>query len=106
MFSFIMGVSGNNYIAGAANGIVTVAGRPASRNIWLMNAHSLVIEQVVTSLPNGHYMFLCLDPNKRYLVMARDFKKEYEPFVWDGLAPANDLTIAEQRALWASWQTN
>ena len=94
------------YIAGSADGIVTVQGKPASRKIWLFNAQTTMVERVVTSLKNGHYMFLGLDPAKEYLVMARDFKKEYEPFVWDYVKPADDLTVAEQQALWASWQTN
>ena len=94
----------NGYIAGTSDGIVTVAGKPALRKIWLLDAQSLAVEQVVTSLQNGHYMFLGLDPDKRYVVMVRDYKKEYEPFVWDHVAPADDLTIAEQQALWQSWQ--
>lgn len=91
------------YIAGSADGIVTVQGKPASRKIWLLDAQSLAIEQVVTSLKNGHYLFMGLDPNKEYLVMARDYKKEYEPFVWDYVKPAGDLTIDEQQALWATF---
>jgi len=101
-----LALSHNGYIAGSGDGIVTVQGKPASRKIWLLDAATMVVEQVITSLPNGHYLFMGLDPAKRYLVMARDFKKEYEPFVWDYVAPADDLTIAEQQALWQSWQTN
>lgn len=95
----------NGYIAGSGDGIVTVAGKPESRKIWLLNAQTLAVEQVITSLKNGHYMFLGLDPDKRYLVMVRDYKKEYEPFIWDDVTPADDLTIDEQMALQASWQT-
>lgn len=94
-----------SYIAGSGDGIVTVAGKPESRKIWLLDAQNMAVEQVVTSLKNGHYMFLGLDPAKKYLVMVRDYKKEYESFVWDHVAPADDLTIDEQQALWASWQT-
>lgn len=94
------------YIAGSADGIVTVQGKPASRNIWLLNAQTLTVEKLTTSLKNGHYIFLGLDPAKEYLVIARDYKREYEPFVWDYVKPADDLTVTEQQALWASWQTN
>lgn len=94
------------YIAGNADGIVTVQGKPARRRIWLLGALTLDVQQTVTSLPNGHYMFLGLDPAKEYLVMARDYKKEFEPFVWDYVKPADDLTLVEQQALWQSWQTN
>lgn len=101
-----LGVLFEGYIAGTGEGIVTVAGKPAQRQIWLLNANTMSVEQVVTSLKNGRYLFTGLDPNKKYLVMVRDYKREYEPFVWDHVKPADDLTIAEQQALWASWQTN
>lgn len=96
----------SGYVAGSGGGIVTVRGKPSSRRIWLLDAQSLAVEQVVTSLPNGHYLFMGLNPAREYTVMARDYKKEYEPFVWDYVKPADDLTIDEQQALWASWQTN
>lgn len=95
----------SGYIAGSGDGIVTVQGKPASRKIWLLETQTMAFEQVVTSLSNGHYLFMGLDPTKEYLVMVRDYKKEYEPFAWDYVKPADDLTIAEQQALWASWQT-
>lgn len=94
----------SSYIAGSADGIVTVQGKPASRKIWLLDAATMAVEQVVTSLQNGHYLFLGLDVTKEYLVMVRDYKKEFEPFAWDYVKPANDLTIAEQQDLWQTWQ--
>ena len=104
--TLLLGTNRIGYIAGANDGIVTVAGQPAQRDIWLLNVQTLAVEQIVTSLKNGHYLFMGLDPDKKYLVMVRDYKKEYEPFVWDYVKPADDLTIAEQQALWQSWQTN
>lgn len=101
-----LSLQNSGYIAGSGDGIVTVAGKPASRKIWLLNAQTLSVESVQWSLSNGHYLFIGLDPTKKYLVMVRDYKKEYEPFVWDYVTPADDLTIAEQQALWQSWQTN
>lgn len=94
----------SNYIAGAGDGIVTVLGIPASRRVWLLNAESMAIEQIVTSLKNGHYIFLGADPAKDYLVIVRDYKKQLEPFAWDYVVPADDLTVDEQQVLWASWQ--
>lgn len=94
----------SGYIAGANDGIVTVQGKPASRKIWLLNAQTMAVEQVVTSLKNGHYLFLGLNPAKEYLVMVRDYKKELEPFAWDYVKPADDLTIDEQQAMWQTWQ--
>lgn len=95
----------SGYIAGSGDGIVTVQGKPASRKIWLLDTQTLAIIQDVISLANGHYLFIGLDPAKEYMVMARDYKKEFEPFCWDYVKPADDLTIAEQQALWQSWQT-
>lgn len=95
----------SGYIAGANDGIVTVQGKPASRKIWLLNAQTMAVEQVITSLKDGHYLFLGLNLAKEYLVMVRDYKKEFEPFVWDYVKPADDLTVEEQQALWASFQT-
>lgn len=94
----------SGYIAGANDGIVTVQGKPASRRIWLLDAKTMVVEQVITSLENGHYMFLGLDTTKEYLVMVRDYKRELEPFAWDYVKPSDDLTFTEQQALWQTWQ--
>lgn len=102
----IIGAIKSGYIAGSDDGIVTVQGQAAKRDIYLLDAIDLSLEHTTESLQNGHYMFLDLDPDKRYLLMVRDYKKEYEPFVWDYVKPADDLTIAEQQALWQSWQTN
>lgn len=99
-----LSLANSGYIAGSGDGIVTVAGKPASRKIWLLNAQTMAVEQVITSLQNGHYIFMGLDSAKEYLVMVRDYKKEYEPFAWDFVKPANDLTIAEQQDLWQTWQ--
>lgn len=95
----------SGYIAGSGDGIVTVAGKPASRRIWLFNAQTMAVEQIIMSLKNGHYLFLGLDSDKEYLVMVRDYKRDLEPFAWDYVNPANDLTINEQQALWQSLQT-
>lgn len=95
----------NGYIAGSGDGIVTVQGIPANRKVYLLNALTLAVERAQASLNNGHYLFLGLDPAKEYLVMARDYKREFEPFAWDYVKPIDDLTIAEQQDLWSSWQT-
>lgn len=101
----LLGTNRTGYIAGTGDGIVTVAGSPSQRNIWLLDADSLAVEQIISSLSNGHYIFTGLDSSKEYVVMVRDFKREYEPFAWDCVKPADDLTIDEQQTLWQSWQT-
>lgn len=100
----------SGYIAGANDGIVTVAGKPASRKIWLLDAKTMAVEQVITSLKNGHYLFMGLDPAKKHLVMVRDFEPDGirwtgEAAAWDYVEPATDISITEQQSLWASWQS-
>lgn len=100
-----LSLSDSGYIAGSGDGIVTAKGIPSSRNVYLLDANTMQVAQHISSLKNGHYLFLGLDKNKEYLVMVRDYKRELEPFAWDFVKPANDLTIAEQQALWQTWQT-
>lgn len=97
-------ISSMGYIAGAGEGIVTALGKPASRRIWLLNATSMAVEQTTVSLLNGHYIFIGLDLAKKYIVMVRDYTQELEPFAWDYVKPADDLTIEQQQALWQTWQ--
>lgn len=98
-------VSGSAYIAGTDKGILTVAGKPAARAVYLLNSITLAVLQVCKSTSSGHYIFAGLDASKDYLVIARDYKKEFEAFSWDYVKPVDDLTVAEQQALWVSWQT-
>ena len=94
------------YIAGAGDGIVTVNAKAARREVLLMDANAKDYKIIgrVWSQASGHYMFNNLDPDKEYLVMARDYKKQFEPFAYDYVPPATDLTIDEQRTLRDSWQ--
>ena len=94
------------YIAGSGDGIVTVGGQPASRHIYLLDANTVAFIGHTVSLPNGHYLFIGLDTDRQYIVMARDYKREYEPAVFDYVTPATDLTLAQQQDLWQSWQTS
>lgn len=94
------------YIAGTGDGIVSVGGVPASRKIYIFDPILLTWLQTAKSLPSGHYLIQNLDPNKQYLILARDYNHEYEPAAWDYVTPATDLTVQQQQALWDSWQTN
>ena len=100
---------GNGYIAGTGDGIVTVNGQPAIRPIYLFEFFAYVAPILVAKIfsdNKGRYLFKNLDTTKQYMVMARDHNKEYEPAAWDYVAPATDLTIAQQQELWQSWQTS
>lgn len=87
------------YIAGSGEGIVTVRGAPASRSVYLMDAETLAVIRVVKSLRNGRYIFMGLNPSKEYMVMVRDFKREFEPFAWDYVKPADDLDMVKLKAI-------
>lgn len=99
---------GIGYIAGQAGGIVTVAGKPASRAICLYalyNYKPMVLVAKIWSTDKGNYIFANLDTKMRYLVMVRDYAGQYEPFAYDQVEPATDLTPHEQYLLEQSWQT-
>ena len=105
-----LALSHNSYIAGSGDGIVTVQGKPASRKIWLLDAQTMAVEQVIASLPNGHYMFIGLNPEKKYVVIVRDFEPDGiswrgEGAMWDYVEPMSDKSLNALQALWASWQT-
>ena len=98
---------GAGYIAGTGDGIVTVAGVPSSRAVYLYALYPhkpMVLVSKVWSAASGHYMFGSINENQEYLVMARDAKREFEPFAWDYVVPATDLTPYEQYQLQQSWQ--
>ena len=103
--NLLLGTNWQGYIAGTADGIVTANGVAARRDIVVLNVQDLSVVQRSQSLSNGHYLLNSLDPSKQYMVMARDYNREYEPAVFDYVTPATDLTIAQQQALWESWQT-
>lgn len=92
------------YIAGKGDGILTVAGKPSERYIYLLDSKTLALVGRAASIKTGNYMFRNLPLDGEYLVIARDYQRRYEPFAWDCVKPADDLTIDEQSLLWASWQ--
>lgn len=98
--------NGSGYIAGTGDGIVTVAGKAASRAIYLYALYSykpMALVAKTWSTAQGNYMFANLDTSMRYLVMVRDYAGQYEPFAWDYVVPATDLTTHEQYLLEQSW---
>lgn len=92
------------YIAGTGSGVVSVGGVPASRKVYALDAKTLGVIKTAVSTDDGRYLITHLDPAKRYLIVARDYQGEYEPYCYDHVAPATDLTLDEQQALWQSWQ--
>lgn len=93
-----------SYIAGDKDGIVTRAGKPAALMIYVFDAKDLTLINRTASLANGHYLIRNLNPDTKYLIMARDHGSDYEPCVFDQVVPANDLSIEEQMTLWESFK--
>lgn len=79
------------YISGQGLGIVTVDGAPASRVVYLykrtLGSQPLELVDICISKPDGSYLFDGLDMNNKYLVIAADYKQEYEPVAWDWITP-------------------
>lgn len=96
------------YIAGSGNGLFTLNGTPSFGEILCMDVTDKPYKWIYrgSSFKNGHWLVDELDPNRKYLVMGRDYNKEYEPFCWDYVTPATDLTFEQQQELWQSWQTS
>ena len=99
-------IGGAGYIAGTNNGIVTVTGQPTTRQIVVLDAKTLTLQTITKSFADGRYLIAGLNSSNTYLVMCRDYNKEYEPAAWDYVTPATDLTIQQQQELWQSWQTS
>lgn len=106
----LMGNSHTGYIAGTQDGIVTVHGEPARRDLIVFDAQDLTVVMRLHSLANGHYLINNLDPNKRYLIMCRPIfgldDIGVNTVVWDFVLPMNDLTLDEQNELWQQMNLN
>lgn len=90
------------YIAGTGTGIVTVGGVPQVISIFVADTSQLYqgFTHQAHSLLNGHYLIDNLDPKKRYLLLAKDNKGDYQPCAYDNISPADDLTSDELAQLW------
>lgn len=108
------------FFAGIGDGIVTVGGEPNACQVFALNPQTLQIVAVTASLPNGRYWLNNLDPKKPYLLMTRDnlrvadstqkapptAVRDYEPYCYDDVYPANHLSWSEQVAMWQNFVDN
>lgn len=94
------------YFAGTGEGIVTVGGQPAQRRLIVLTADGYFdIVTSAISASSGHYIVWGLDPDKEYILMARDHRKHYEPVVYDWIRPAvGGHSVQALINLWATWQ--
>lgn len=78
---------GRGYIAGEGEGIVTVNGAPASRRIYLFVRRTMQCIADRWSAEDGTYRFEKLNEDEEYLMVAVDYKKQYEPVSYDYIQP-------------------
>lgn len=81
---------GSGYFAGESPGLVTVNGRPARRQIFVMDRLSMKIVGGTWSDEDGTWRISHLNQNRKYLIIALDHKQEYEPVAWDWVSPVVD----------------
>lgn len=81
---------GLGYIAGEAEGIVTVGGQPADRRIYLFSRLRMECIADTWSKADGSYRFDRLKEDEEYLMVATDHKKQYEPVSYDFIKPYVD----------------
>lgn len=81
---------GRGYIAGEAEGIVSVGGQPAERKILLFERQTFKVIRSKWSKTDGTYRFDYLNPDKEFFMVALDHKKQYEPVSYDFIKPFVD----------------
>ena len=95
------------YIAGRADGIVSINSKGARRIIQLLEIDEFKREIKVLaqtrSNETGNYIFHSLDPDKYYFVLARDWQRDFEPVAIDQIKPASDLNYDEIYQLVRTW---
>ncbi|SNU78701.1 Uncharacterised protein [Neisseria zoodegmatis] len=79
---------GGGFIAGRGDGILTVGGQPAERRILLFERGTFKLVRGAWSRPDGTYLLDRINPDRDYLVLALDHKRQYEPVAYDFVRPA------------------
>lgn len=78
---------GKAWIAGEGEGIVTINGIPAVRQVAALEQPSLEVVAKTWSFPDGTYLLPNLDKSKQYIVMAYDYKGDYAPVAESHIVP-------------------
>ena len=79
---------GFGYISGTSPGLVTVNGAPAAREVELRDRAARVTLRIQFSKSDGTYLFACLDPTRKYDVIARDWQGVYNDVIRSNITPA------------------
>lgn len=92
------------YFAGTADGLTHVNNQPNSCELIVLDATSLQFIAKVISRKSGNYLIPYLNPEKRFLLFARDLQMNYEPYAYDHAKPLNDLSEIELKNMVELWQ--
>lgn len=83
---------GKAWISGVGEGIVTINGIPASRQVVALEQPSLEVVAKTWSFPDGTYLLPNLDKSKLYIVIAYDYKGDYAPVAESHIVPYSPET--------------
>jgi hypothetical protein len=78
---------GRAFIAGTGKGLVTVAGRPAGRRIFVYEQVTMRFARTIRSQDDGSYRIDGLSPEMEYLVVAIDDKRIFNAVVRSHVLP-------------------
>lgn len=83
--------TGRGYFAGEGSGIVTVAGVPARRRIFVYDEQTMLCVRDVYSREDGTYRVDNLDETRTYILMGYDNLRQYNKIDgWAGMKPKVD----------------
>ena len=83
-----LGFSGRGFIAGQGDGLVTVAGSPASRPVFVLDKQTLIPLVSSVSGNDGTYMMRGINPNRKVIVLAFDTTGQFNAVIRDNITPA------------------
>lgn len=95
----------SGFIVGCNDNIVTKNNKPSIQLVYLYDSVTLNIVFKSASNSNGSYMFLNVDPSKKYLLMVRDYNGNNQPYAWDEVVPSTNISIPNQELLWNQLKT-
>lgn len=83
-------LTGTGYIAGESPGLVSVAGSPAARRVFLLERNGMQVTRSTISAADGTYRFSHIDAGRRYCVVAIDHQLQFNAVIRDNIAPVNE----------------
>lgn len=80
--------SGQGYITGTGEGLVTVSSALASRWVLLQHRATAQVIDHVFSAPDGTYAFLGIDPTQKFDLIGRDWAGVYNDVIVSSINPS------------------